>query len=317
MRKEVRVLDDVVTLFEDFEGPCGMVSVCGGPALRIEVRSRRFHLLFLRSCSVARLNSSSQRGLPNLCGVSSVVQFPDEEESRYSLEATCPRCHVTLLFPSPPLLKKASRRYRFDRSRFDDCLHSAGEIPRKTWLDECLYRYVFERVEARAVRNDCTRFLEVEIVKELFCTWLEERERALKFRFAFDRRSVRLKHPVLQKALELLGPRVLAPLSTTGLAEACHTSPSTLKRIFLKEFGKSPMEYVWEQRLLAARDLLERSDHPVGTIADMVGFGNASAFSAAYRRRFGESPSRTRGRDGRNDLSSQPSGGRIEESGKD
>lgn len=79
------------------------------------------------------------------------------------------------------------------------------------------------------------------------------------------------------------------------LASACHVSPATLFRLCARHAGVRPMEQVAKLRMQRAGQLLHNSDEPVKTIARLVGYGDASAFSTAYRRITGRSPAQDRG----------------------
>ncbi len=65
-------------------------------------------------------------------------------------------------------------------------------------------------------------------------------------------------------------------------------------RSFKAAFGMSPHRYRMTRRLERARELLRRSPRPTTDIAMDLGFNTPSHFAAAYRRRFGETPSQTR-----------------------
>lgn len=88
------------------------------------------------------------------------------------------------------------------------------------------------------------------------------------------------------------------PLTLTELERIGHMSRRTLHNAFKTAFGMSPIEWVREQRLLAARSmLLDRMNfRTVTEVLYRCGFTNASLFSAQYLRRFKESPSQTAGR---------------------
>jgi AraC-like DNA-binding protein len=77
----------------------------------------------------------------------------------------------------------------------------------------------------------------------------------------------------------------------------------TLQVSFLKRFECSPMAWLREQRLLAARAMLEhsREQEPATALdaaATSCGFGTAAKLKKRYRARFGESPADTLGRRG-------------------
>lgn len=64
-------------------------------------------------------------------------------------------------------------------------------------------------------------------------------------------------------------------------------------QLALKESGTTPREVIREERLTLARDRLTSaafSDTPVSELAHRCGFTSASAFSTAFRQRFGTAP---------------------------
>ncbi len=77
-------------------------------------------------------------------------------------------------------------------------------------------------------------------------------------------------------------------LTLPEVAAANGISTRYMQKLFQLE-GSSPREYLLEARLLLARTLLRQRPlkHAVSSIAYMAGFGSASYFSAAYKRRFG------------------------------
>jgi transcriptional regulator GlxA family with amidase domain len=68
------------------------------------------------------------------------------------------------------------------------------------------------------------------------------------------------------------------------LAERVHMSPRTFARRFRDETGTTPHQWITQQRVQRAEELLERTQLPVEQIASEVGFGNA----AALRHHFGQ-----------------------------
>lgn len=84
-------------------------------------------------------------------------------------------------------------------------------------------------------------------------------------------------------------------ITLTDLERLANVSKRTLNSIFFKTLGLTPMGWVQEQRLLAARAMLNKPGQlsSIGEVLDGSGFANASAFSFQYKRRFGEMPSTT------------------------
>jgi transcriptional regulator GlxA family with amidase domain len=86
--------------------------------------------------------------------------------------------------------------------------------------------------------------------------------------------------------------------SITSLAERAVMSERTFSRRFQAETGTTPHRWLVQQRVLAARDLLERSDLPVEQIADRVGFHSAVVLRDHFRRATGLAPTTYRQRFG-------------------
>jgi transcriptional regulator GlxA family with amidase domain len=83
-------------------------------------------------------------------------------------------------------------------------------------------------------------------------------------------------------------------LSVEELAKRSHMSPRTFARRFRAETGTTPHSWVTAQRVQAAEELLELTDHSIDWIADEVGFGNAAALRHHFTRVRGVSPQQYR-----------------------
>jgi AraC-like DNA-binding protein len=76
----------------------------------------------------------------------------------------------------------------------------------------------------------------------------------------------------------------------TELSERALMSGEHLRRICLKQFGRSPMQHVTHLRMKHASMLLAFTDRKIDTVARSVGYRNAFAFSTAFKRHVGQSP---------------------------
>ncbi len=85
-------------------------------------------------------------------------------------------------------------------------------------------------------------------------------------------------------------------LSLGAYARMAHRSLSSFKREFRAQLGVPPGQWLRERRLAHAAQLLRTTDRPVTEIAFDCGFEDASHFTKAFRRRFGQSPSALRTR---------------------
>ena len=106
-----------------------------------------------------------------------------------------------------------------------------------------------------------------------------------------------IARPVPDCAAETLGPlltwiaeHLAEDLSVEALARRSLMSERTFARRFRAETGVTPHVWVTNQRLLAAEELLERTDRPVDWVAAEVGFGNAAALRHHFTRVRGVSP---------------------------
>lgn len=96
---------------------------------------------------------------------------------------------------------------------------------------------------------------------------------------------------ILVRACERLDADLASLPTTVELAREVGTNVTTLQRLFRQSLGTTILGYVQKRRLEVARLMLRERVGPVGEIGQAVGYASASAFSAAYRRHFGRSPS--------------------------
>lgn len=93
--------------------------------------------------------------------------------------------------------------------------------------------------------------------------------------------------PALDWALEHLHEEI----GPTQLAAAAHVSVRTLSRRFHDSLGTSPAEWILEQRVRRAQELLETTGFPITQVAAMAGFTTSSTMRAHFSRVVGTSPS--------------------------
>ena len=87
-------------------------------------------------------------------------------------------------------------------------------------------------------------------------------------------------------------------IETTELAALVGVTAQTLRKGFRGTLNMSVKEYIQTVRLERARETLVsgRDSRTISEIANAVGFAGAAAFTRAYAKRFGETPSRARAR---------------------
>jgi AraC-like DNA-binding protein len=106
----------------------------------------------------------------------------------------------------------------------------------------------------------------------------------------------------LQRAMNFLRRSHRRPITCDHAARAARLSTARLHALFAQWVGMGPGRYLTEIRLGHARDRLSGGTDPIAAIALDAGFSEQSAFSRAFRRRYGESPAAYRRRENRHKL---------------
>jgi AraC family transcriptional regulator len=84
------------------------------------------------------------------------------------------------------------------------------------------------------------------------------------------------------------------PVRVATVARAAHLSPYHFQRMFKLAFHQTPMQFLQETRLEAARRLLLTTQQDITSICFAVGFESLGSFSWLFRKRFGCSPKQFR-----------------------
>ncbi len=103
-----------------------------------------------------------------------------------------------------------------------------------------------------------------------------------------------LRDPVLAPALALLHADPARKWTVSALAAEAAVSRSLLDSRFRQVLGRSPIRYLTDWRIHLAEDLLGSSTPGVGAVAHRVGYDSDEAFSRAFKRATGQSPSQWR-----------------------
>jgi transcriptional regulator GlxA family with amidase domain len=85
-----------------------------------------------------------------------------------------------------------------------------------------------------------------------------------------------------------------AKLSVEGLADRMSMSVRNFERVFTREVGTAPSQYVLQTRVEAARRQLERTEKGLKQVASAAGFGNVDVMRRAFVRLLGITPRRYR-----------------------
>jgi len=85
-----------------------------------------------------------------------------------------------------------------------------------------------------------------------------------------------------------------ADLSVEDLARSVELTPVQFRKLFRRDLGEGPKQFLQTLRLRRALRLLRHTHAPVKDIAAQCGFGSDHYFHLAFRRRFGRTPTQYR-----------------------
>lgn len=95
----------------------------------------------------------------------------------------------------------------------------------------------------------------------------------------------------VQKTIDYIENNLSEKMTLSQLASASHISSSRLSHIFHEYTGKTPIQYINEQRIERAENLLLFSNMNISETADALGFRSIYYFSRIFKKIRGISPS--------------------------
>lgn len=107
-------------------------------------------------------------------------------------------------------------------------------------------------------------------------------------------KPVTLERTSLSPLLDWVLANLDQPHSVTTLADRAKCSERSLLRRFKDSTGMSPMQWVTEQRIARAKELLETSQHSMNEIVGLTGFNTPETFRHHFRSNVGVAPSNYR-----------------------
>jgi signal transduction histidine kinase/ABC-type sugar transport system substrate-binding protein/AraC-like DNA-binding protein/DNA-binding response OmpR family regulator len=95
---------------------------------------------------------------------------------------------------------------------------------------------------------------------------------------------------LVKRAIAYIQQHHARDLSRQEIAEAVGVSKNYITQIFHQELGISLWDYLTRYRIMRAKELLRGTDESITTIAEQVGFDDASYFGRVFRKQAGCSP---------------------------
>ena len=95
-------------------------------------------------------------------------------------------------------------------------------------------------------------------------------------------------------AMEFIRIHYAEPISLEDIAQAVSLSQYHFSRVFKRDCGYSPHEFLMITRMDRAMYLLKTTDQPIKVVSRLVGYQNETTFTNAFTSRIGLSPSKFR-----------------------
>lgn len=94
----------------------------------------------------------------------------------------------------------------------------------------------------------------------------------------------------LQKAIEFINENLSNTISLTDISDAANISKSQLIKIFREEMHTTPISFLGDRRIDAARRMLSETDMPIAVIAAEFGYSDQSHFTRRFKAATGHTP---------------------------
>ncbi len=111
---------------------------------------------------------------------------------------------------------------------------------------------------------------------------------------AFLRRGETAIDPRIQRVLEVINMGGHFQFPNRYLAKQANMSENNMHRLFKREIGHSPHQYLLQRRIAAAREMLLDSNLPISEIARLCGFSDRYHFSRSFKAMLGVPPASCR-----------------------
>ena len=208
-----------------------------------------------------------------------LVDFDSSRETHYGTD-------------SVPTMRMLGGYFRFDRANARLLVKLLPAVVHIRREDEGASR-IRQIVELIGEETDAQRPGRALILERLVEVLLVE---ALRFRSASAAREEQgllagLSDPALARTLREIHVDVARRWTVEQLARTAGMSRAAFAERFSRKVGMPPMQYLLEWRVALAKAMLRNERPSLAEVAERVGYQSASAFSTAFTRLTGHSPS--------------------------
>ena len=101
---------------------------------------------------------------------------------------------------------------------------------------------------------------------------------------------MKLRDTRIQKTLSFIRKKLYEPTDINILSEITNLSKDHFIRLFKKEVGTTPLQYINQKKIEKAQLILITEDMPVKNIAYMLGYEDHSYFIRLFKKTVGITP---------------------------
>lgn len=145
------------------------------------------------------------------------------------------------------------------------------------------------------VEEDYGRSLALQVARDLV-VYLKRPGGQSQFSVHLNSQST--SHPGIREVQDWVLSNLSMPLDVAMLADRAAMSERNFRRVFTKEVGSSPLQFIESARLEAGRRLLEEGELPLKSIAGRIGFASEQSLRKLFLKRLGVGPQAYRERFG-------------------
>lgn len=120
------------------------------------------------------------------------------------------------------------------------------------------------------------------------CQWVQTCAEYIIFRN--DQGSEYPNGKIVSAVKEFISDHLKEKITVGQIAETVHLSPDYMSKIFKKETGITPKEYLVQKRMKKAKHLLRTRGNTVSDVAAETGYDNLSYFIRQFQRYYGVTP---------------------------
>ena len=106
----------------------------------------------------------------------------------------------------------------------------------------------------------------------------------------FDSLKYSTKNTHVINTLKYINDNITSPLSLDSVCKEVHLSKEYTARVFKREIGITVTQYINQQKLDIAKNMLVSDEFDLQSIAEKVGYQNYNYFSRIFKKHFGITP---------------------------